>query len=259
MGNRRRTARLSRAMAAFCLAVTVSAARAQDVEPLTRSESTTDHATTALGGKQTLPPPRGGEATPPARDPSRWDRLSGSLRRIRSKTNTKSSSGPGEEAVTTRREGQVRVRPGAEFPEFSPMETDSSVSPTKHEVTQEAPPPVTLPPFREMARRRRDFPVPRAAGIDSASVVPPLDPLPTPTAEQPGEYGIGEAAAEAALADSTTGQSEREPYGLGKRFLRGYPTLVLWFPRHLGPPRESDSAARERGISRRRTVRRRRL
>ena len=53
-------------------------------------------------------------------------------------------------------------------------------------------------------------------------------------------YGADEANVEAALADSTAGQSEQEPYGLGKRFLRGYPTLVLWFPRLLGPPRESD-------------------
>jgi Putative beta-barrel porin-2, OmpL-like. bbp2 len=33
-------------------------------------------------------------------------------------------------------------------------------------------------------------------------------------------------------------QSQQEPYGLCKRFLRGYPRLVLWFPNYLGPPRE---------------------
>jgi hypothetical protein len=32
---------------------------------------------------------------------------------------------------------------------------------------------------------------------------------------------------------------EKEPYSLCKRFFRGYPRLVEWFPKYLGPPRES--------------------
>ena len=58
-------------------------------------------------------------------------------------------------------------------------------------------------------------------------------------------YDTGEPEPEVAeaLAESVAGQSqtEREPYSLPKRFLRGYPTLILWFPELLGPPRASDS------------------
>ncbi|MGO9916554.1 MAG: hypothetical protein ACLQIB_17895, partial [Isosphaeraceae bacterium] len=34
---------------------------------------------------------------------------------------------------------------------------------------------------------------------------------------------------------------EKEPYSFCKRFFRGYDCLVEWFPKHLGPPRESAS------------------
>ena len=58
-------------------------------------------------------------------------------------------------------------------------------------------------------------------------------------------YPTDESETNAAMAEATAGEPEREPYGLGKRFLRGYPTLVLWFPRYLGTPRESDMQARD--------------
>ena len=97
----------------------------------------------------------------------------------------------------------------------------------------------------EQRRGAQGLPGTRAAGMTRAMPYLRSIRCRRPHTEQPGMYGVGEAAAEAALADSTAGQSEREPYGLGKRFLRGYPTLVLWFPRLLGPPRESDMNARE--------------
>ncbi len=93
--------------------------------------------------------------------------------------------------------------------------------------------------------RAQGPPASAGTGISPDNAVPPLDPLPTPTTEQPGMYGASETELEATLADSTTGPTEQEPYGLCKRFLRGYPTLVLWFPRHLGPLRESDATARD--------------
>ena len=83
------------------------------------------------------------------------------------------------------------------------------------------------------------------SGNNPRDEVLPIDPLPTPTPDRPGMYGEYDTEMEAAVADSATGQSEQEPYGLPKRFLRGYPTLVLWFPNHLGPLRESDVTSRE--------------
>jgi hypothetical protein len=132
-----------------------------------------------------------------------------------------------------------------EFAEFSPMAVDSSVSHVRHEEAQVPPPPVPQPPFPTSGMRAQALPPAAGDGDNAATGVPPLDPLPTPTPEQPGLYGEGETEMEEALAESTAGESEREPYSLPKRFFRGYPTLVLWFPRHLGPMRESDRAARE--------------
>ena len=50
-----------------------------------------------------------------------------------------------------------------------------------------------------------------------------------------------EAVTEPSVAEATT-ESQREPYGLCKRFLRGYPILGDWFPKCLGPPREDGPA-----------------
>ncbi len=63
-----------------------------------------------------------------------------------------------------------------------------------------------------------------------------------PSADQPGTPEAGGAPIEPIIAAlSTPTESEREPYNLCKRFLRGYPFLVDWFPKHLGPPRKSAS------------------
>ncbi len=62
-------------------------------------------------------------------------------------------------------------------------------------------------------------------------------------------YDTGEGAdadaMDAAPQEPAAADNEREPYGLGKRFLRGYPVLVQWFPELLGPPRQSDLDSRE--------------
>jgi len=64
----------------------------------------------------------------------------------------------------------------------------------------------------------------------------------------------GAAVPEPSVAEVTTG-SQREPYGLGKRFLRGYPRLVLWFPRLLGPPREGGPTLNGEDLENRETFR----
>jgi hypothetical protein len=67
---------------------------------------------------------------------------------------------------------------------------------------------------------------------------PPISVSPeVPSATQPDVSDIVEAATEASAAAASNGD-QQEPYGFCKRFFRGYPRLVLWFPRHLGPPRE---------------------
>jgi hypothetical protein len=79
---------------------------------------------------------------------------------------------------------------------------------------------------------------------DALSDLPPL-PAPQPStilspevplADQPAASDAVAAAAESSVAANSNG-SQREPYGFCKRFFRGYPTMLQWFPEHLGPPR----------------------
>jgi hypothetical protein len=84
-------------------------------------------------------------------------------------------------------------------------------------------------------------PVRPESGQVPGDVPTTLEPLPPalPPSASPGDSGdtvATEPAAEPVL-DSVSEESEREPYSLCKRFFRGYPTLVMWFPKHLGPPR----------------------
>ena len=133
-----------------------------------------------------------------------------------------------------------------ELPDFSPMtrDSDSSVSRTRRNVAQEPPPVVP-----SSVAGQRGLPNPIAGADNQANGVPPIDALPMPTPEQPGVNGPDEPALEAAVAgpeeSQSESESEREYYSLPKRFLRGYPTLVLWFPELLGPLRESDRTARD--------------
>jgi hypothetical protein len=78
-------------------------------------------------------------------------------------------------------------------------------------------------------------------GVQNPSDLPPaIDPLPFATPETPGEAGTSELANELANSpdpDEPSTGFQPEPYSFAKRFFRGYPTLVEWFPNKLGPPR----------------------
>jgi hypothetical protein len=242
MTDRAHTAFLIRLTMAHVLVWAVTTARAQEAEPLKDRDVTTDRSSISAPGKKIQSVQRTENVKPARSEASRWERFRDSVGRFRSRRDPESSSGQDKRRSLLGEKVKYAPGEGAEFPEFSPMKADTSVSPTKREIPQEVAPPPFVPSNGAGTQR---LPVHAGSGDDPASAVPPLDPLPTPTPEQPGSFGVGETEAEAALADTSAPQSEQEPYGLGKRFLRGYPTLVLWFPTLLGPPRESDSTARE--------------
>ena len=81
----------------------------------------------------------------------------------------------------------------------------------------------------------------RPAGVQGPQDVPQtVDSLPPPLpdpSEQPSWPEALEMVTENVAAEEAS-KNQREPYGFCKRFFRGYPTLVSWFPKHLGPPRE---------------------
>ena len=62
-----------------------------------------------------------------------------------------------------------------------------------------------------------------------------------PLVDQPKRSALDEAPSCRLQPQPRLTELEPEPYGLCKRWLRGYPTLVEWFPKHLGPPRKSAS------------------
>jgi hypothetical protein len=82
----------------------------------------------------------------------------------------------------------------------------------------------------------------QSRALPDLPALPPAQP-PTvvspdlPLADQPGVSDALEAVTESAAAADSNGY-QQEPYRFCKRFFRGYPRLVLWFPRYLGPPRE---------------------
>ena len=180
--DRFRSVRLSRAIMAFCLMMSVAAARTQDTEPLTESDITTDRASASLPGKKTRLLPGTEKVTPARREVSRWERFRDSVWPFRAKR--VSESGSREEKRRSLLGDKVRVRAGegAEFTEFSPMAADSSVSRTRHDVAQE-PPPVTAPSVGSSAAGRRDFPIPCQAGLTPAMQYPRSIPyrLPHPS------------------------------------------------------------------------------
>ena len=231
MTDRALTAFLIRLTMAQFLAWVVTTTRAQEVEPLKDVDISTDRSSISVPGKKTQPLQRTEEVKSARSEASRWERFRDSVWHFRPKRDLEPTSGQDKRRSLLGEKVKYAPGEGAEFPEFSPMKADTAVSPTKRETTQEAPPPAVPRDAANTLGR----PAQVGSTVTPSNEVPPLDPLPTPTPEQPGSYGVGEAVAEAALSDSTTPQNEQEPYGLGKRFLRGYPTLILWFPGLLGP------------------------
>jgi hypothetical protein len=67
-----------------------------------------------------------------------------------------------------------------------------------------------------------------------------MPPLPSPAPAEAGqpELALADGGAAESAMSTLAAQTGREPYSFCIRFLRGYPTLVSWFPNTLGPPRE---------------------
>ena len=229
---------------AFCLAAAVVPARAQEAATRAQASETTSAGSSGPARtKETQTKPRPANPAPPRREASRWEQFRNSIRPFRARSDGESS--PTRAKRRSLLTEKVEYSPGEapELPEFSPMtrDSDASVSQARQNVAQEPPAPVV--PSNVFGQR--GLPNPMGNGGNPSNSVPPIEALPSPTPEQPGENGPDEAALEATVAAPDEGQSEREYYSLPKRFFRGYPTLVQWFPDQLGPMRESDKTARD--------------
>ena len=136
-----RSALLIRLTLAFCLVTTLAVARAQDVEPIPASTGASDRASAALSRNRSQQLQGTGDAVAPRHSVSRWERLRHSIWPFRSKADAESSSGQKKRRSLLGEKVKYAPGEGPEFPDFSPMKADSSVSRTKHEVAQEPPPP----------------------------------------------------------------------------------------------------------------------
>jgi Putative beta-barrel porin-2, OmpL-like. bbp2 len=133
----------------------------------------------------------------------------------------------------------VRYAPGEENESFSPFERkeDPAVSRAAYSAPQDTLPSPPLPSGSLGIANDGMGAAATVTGEPQPGDVPlSLAPLPGPI-DQPVAADTNDTANEP-LAPGMPAPGEREPYSLCKRFLRGYPRLVLWFPNYLGPPRE---------------------
>ncbi len=152
------------------------------------------------------------------------------------------------DADTKRRRWLAGARGVKYAPGYDPLETQPA------EVAADA--PLSITGYESIPARRRstslpaytsgimqavaNMPAAPGDGQDPRELPPALDQLPYPTPNSPDQPEISDdfgSMMEPSVAEPDT-EREPEPYGLPKRFLRGYPRMVLWFPRLLGPPRK---------------------
>ena len=214
------------------------------------------------------------ESAPPERELSRWERLRDSISPFRPKRtssdtgdparndligrgrlatqgNSKTAEVPARKPKSSQPQDEsrkrwligkyVRYAPGKDpnSPDYDGAKEDDSVSRATYSSVQE---PTQLPSLDPLSRPSGNAPSNIAGGADSTALPPGQTAvLPTPvppSAAQPGPSEPGAAALEPIISALDT-EYEREPYNLCKRWLRGYPFLVEWFPKHLGPPRKT--------------------
>ena len=247
------------------LAVTPTMAGSWEVEPPESPEIATDRPTVTqqpqrLSGtefNQSLGPGAAGTF-------ARWERFRNSLSPFRPKGQNsdtarparnesilpkpKPESNPGREDDRRRwligRNIQIEPEHDAGTTETERAKVDRRVSQAAYEAEQDPSQP-TLPSLDALPPS-----LPGSSGFVAGapnsddSAPGQMATPPSPSLPQTDPTGIaadaGNPVAQAEEA-ALPGGIEPEPYGFCKRWLRGYPTLVEWFPKHLGPPRKSDS------------------
>ena len=252
----------NRAFLLLCLAVTPAMAGSWEREPSESPENTTDRPTVTQQAQRLSGTDSTDRSASVKRSPSRWERFRNSLSPFRPKVkNTETANPARNEAIIpkpdsnpTREDDRRRWLIGRNIqfePERDPGTTETERAKTDRRVSQAAyeaeqvPSQSTLPSLDALPPSMPDSSgfVPGALNSDNSAPGQMATP-PSPSLPQADPGGIaansGNPIAEAEEAALPGGMGP-EPYGLCKRWMRGYPTLVEWFPKHLGPPRKSDS------------------
>jgi hypothetical protein len=139
-------------------------------------------------------------------------------------------------------EGDPAVARRVSAPKPFLSKVDSSTARAGFEAIQG---PGDLPNLPPLPSPAPNYPVIGPDAANFGAFDPNQAPMPHATPLSSGDEGATSDANQDASTDSLAsaaaedGYYEKEPYGFCKRFFRGYNCLVEWFPKHLGPPRES--------------------
>ncbi len=257
-----RRAKLNGVFLVFCLTVTPAMAGSWEIEPSETPESVTDGSTRALPAQTLSGTDSTNRSAPVPRAPSRWERFRNSLSPFRPKDKSTDAARPAQngsivpkpESNPSREDDRRRWLIGRNV-QYEPERDDGTTETERAKVdrrvsqaayeAEQVPSQPALPSVEALPPSMPDYsgfvagapnpddPAPGQMAIPPSPSLPQTDP--TGTAANSGNPVA--QAEEAALP----GGIQSEPYGLCKRWLRGYPTLVDWFPKHLGPPRKTGS------------------
>jgi Putative beta-barrel porin-2, OmpL-like. bbp2 len=239
--DRRRRTASPQLLLAFGLVISCASAKAQESEPPIERRAQDETSASSRRTQNTKQGKKTVESTPPA--VTRWDRFRESVWPFRARPKPEHSPPREERRTRWLVERDIKFAPGAagEDDRVGPWEPkrDSTVSPATY-----AEPETPIPASSRSTSSASASPgagIVRPRGVQGPQDVPqPADSLPPPLpdgSEQPSGAEALDMVTENVAAEEAS-KNQREPYGFCKRFLRGYPTLVSWFPEHLGPPRE---------------------
>ena len=231
----------SRAAFVFCLMTTAVTAQSQNGQPLEVQASTSKSRPIAAPKAKPKAAKPADPATP-KKEQTRWERFRNQI----------SPNGEKESREADRQrwllDRKIRYAPEPDTIDGNEVKPDVSVLKSSYEMSQglpQLPNAPAMPTLDSLPVAAPASAVGIAADPNYVGVAPTqsptMPPAMLPLVDQPHASATSDGMAPAASESLPDPVLEPEPYSLTKRFFRGYPTLVDWFPKHLGPPRERDT------------------
>jgi Putative beta-barrel porin-2, OmpL-like. bbp2 len=224
----------------FCLTTVAAVAQSQEAES---QEDQSKLSTCSSGSlpEQIMPrKPWVDESSPARPEPSRWERFRDAISPFRQK---KAQSEPLKEEDRKRwlmgRKIQYAPEKEPNYVDGDDVKPDLSVLRASYDLQQESRPATSLPTMPSPDSLPPALPDNAGnvmAGATNTGSAPVAPPSMLPATDQPAIPPSAPEATEPSTASLPPALTP-EPYSLMKRWVRGYPTLVEWFPKHLGPPR----------------------
>ena len=220
----------------FWIATASMAAGCQDSEPQAEAGASGNSPTSPLAGQKPGRTRFDPQSTSDRHEASRWERLRDAISPFRARK-PREDTGPEVERKRWLMGRDIRYAPTVDADSSRAIDAkiDFSVSKAAYADEQQPSTATSLPGMPSVHA------LPPAASGPTGGYPGQTAGLPSPNPPGMNASGIPPVAAEATEPSLATlpAALEPEPYNLCKRWLRGYPTLVDWFPKHLGPPRQT--------------------